>query len=136
MVSKSYPIENCLALKCGAGTCWWWKRLRFESAKAFRQLMERGVVATMRRNGYYRKGMRVWIVRGGKWFGRGLVVDVLPNTEENRLKYFRISGFGSVEEWVSEATKLHGRLPPAIVLVELLGKLKKHENAKSSKRKI
>jgi len=104
--------------------------MRFDSEKAFSFLMKNGIVATMRMNrrvrignrysDLYVRGMIVWITRNGKKIARGLIVDVLPNTEENRKKYVSISGFESVGEWEKEAMRLYGRIPNAIVIVKLL----------------
>jgi len=104
--------------------------MRFDSDKAFRQLIERGIVATMRMNrkvrignrygDLYVKGMIVNIVRNGKRVARGVILDVIPNTPENRARYVSISGFDTVDEWEREAIRLHGRLPNSIVVVRLL----------------
>jgi len=104
--------------------------MRFDSDKAFSFLMEHGIVATMRVNrkvrigsrygDLYVKGMIVNIVRNGKRVARGIIVDVAPNTPENRERYLPISGFQTIEEWVQEARRLHGRLPNSIVVVRLL----------------
>jgi len=93
-------------------------------------LMEKGIVATMRvqrkvriGNRYtdlYVKGMIVIITRNGKRVGKGIIVDVVENTRENREKYVKISGFGTVGEWEQEAKRLHGRMPNAIVVVRLI----------------
>jgi len=92
--------------------------------------MKHGVVATMRMNrkvriggrytDLYARGMIVIITRNGKRIAKGIILDVLPNTRENRKKYVSISGFETVEEWEREARRLHGRLPNAIVVVKLI----------------
>jgi len=104
--------------------------MRFDSDKAFEQLMKHGIVATMRvqrkvriGNRYtdlYVKGMIVNITRNGKRVGKGIILDVVSNTKENREKYVSISGFESVEEWEREAKRLHGRMPNVIVVVKLI----------------
>jgi len=105
--------------------------VRFDSDKAFSFLMTHGVVATMRMqrrvkigNRYsdlYVRGMIVAITRSGKIVAKGVILDVVPNTRENREKYVKISGFESVEEWEAEARRMHGgRLPNSIVVIRLL----------------
>jgi len=91
--------------------------LKFESERAFKQLMERGFVATMR--GYKKLG-RVVIKHRGVVDGRGFVLGCLANTPDARRMLLPLSGFSSVEEWELEARRLHGRLPPFIVLVKRL----------------
>jgi len=105
--------------------------MRFDSDKAFSFLMKHGVVATMRMQrkvriggkytDLYTKGMIVIITRNGKRVAKGIIVDVVKNTEKNRKKYVGISGFETVEEWKEAARKLHkGRLPNVIVIVRLI----------------
>jgi len=104
--------------------------MRFDNDKAFDFLMKNGIVATMRMNrkvkiggryaDMYVKGAIVVITRNGRRVGKGIIVDVVPNTEENRQRYVCISGFQSVEEWMQEAKRLHVRLPNSIVVVKLL----------------
>jgi len=105
--------------------------VKFNSDKAFKQLMNHGIVATMRFNRYrklgkwhlpfYARGNIIVITRHGRAVGEGIVVDVVPNTKKNREKYLHLSGFKSVEEWEQEARRLHrGRLPNSIVIVRLL----------------
>ena len=69
--------------------------MRFDSSKAFLQLTTQGIVATMRsnKNGYYYQGKKVLIKRGRRIVGRGVVVNIYPNTKLNREKLVRISGF-------------------------------------------
>jgi len=104
--------------------------MEFRSDKAFKQLIERGIVATMRMQrkvkiggrytDLYIKGMIVIITRNGKRIGKGIILNVVPNTKENREKYVVISGFENIEEWEKEARRLHGRMPNVIVVVRLL----------------
>jgi len=104
--------------------------MKFDSDKAFSFLMKNGIVATMRMQrkvrignrfaDLYVKGMIVNITRNGKRVGKGIIVDVVENTRENREKYVGISGFQSVEEWEGEAKRLHGRMPNVIVVVRLI----------------
>lgn len=90
----------------------------FRHPKAVEQLLKNRVVATMR-NYKYEVGRRVLIkTHRGVFYGR--IIDVVPNTPENILKFYKISGFGTPEEWLMEAIKLHGRLPKYIVIVQML----------------
>jgi len=76
--------------------------MRFDSDKAFEQLTKYGIVATMRMNrkvkvgrrrvDMYMRGMVVWITRNGKRVSKGVIVDVVPNTLENRKNMLRSAG--------------------------------------------
>ena len=100
--------------------------MKFNSDRAFNQLMSQGIVATIRSNTFYERDMVVRITRHGKMVGRGVIIDVVPNTRENREKYLNISGFRSIEEWEKEAKRLHkGKLPDSIIIVGLLGILER-----------
>jgi len=92
--------------------------MRFDSDKAFNQLMEKGIVATMR-NFPYQPGKRARIIRHGKYICTAYILARYENTEENRRKLLKISGFTSLEEWENEATKLFGSLPKYIIVVSL-----------------
>ena len=80
------------------------------------------IVATIRRKGYYKVGQRVIAKVGDKRF-YGKVIAIAPLTPFSLGEYVDYSGFGSVEEWIAEAEKLHKtRLDPnkfEIVVVEL-----------------
>ena len=96
--------------------------MKFDNSRAFNHLVKRGIVATMRAGKFYKRGRVVKITRHNKIVGRGVIIDVVPNTRENRGKYLDISGFDSVEEWEEEARQLYkGRLPDCIVIVGLMG---------------
>jgi len=108
--------------------------MKFDSDRAYKQLVEHGIVATMRFNRrvrvgklytqLYVKGVVVRITRRGRTIGKGMIVDVLPNTRENREKLVYLSGFSTVEEWEEEARKLYdGRLPNTILVVKLIDKV-------------
>jgi len=71
------------------------------------------------RNCRYEVGRRV-LIRTPKGVFYGRIINVVPNTSENRLKFYKISGFGTPEEWLMEAIKLHGRLPRYIVIVQII----------------
>jgi len=104
--------------------------MRFDSDKTFDFLMRNGVIATMRMQrkvwiggrytDLYIKGMIVIITRNGKRIGKGIILNVVPNTLENREKYVSISGFETVEEWEKEARRLHRRIPNVIVVLKML----------------
>ena len=64
------------------------------------------VVATIRRKGYYRVGQRVIAKVGDKRF-YGKVIAIAPLTLFSLSQYADYSGFGSVEEWIAEAERLH-----------------------------
>jgi len=80
------------------------------------------VVATIRRKGYYRLGQRVIAKVGDKRF-YGKVIAIAPLTLFSLSQYADYSGFGSVEEWIAEAERLHkAELDPnkfEIVVVKL-----------------
>jgi|GEM_PF-717444 len=80
------------------------------------------VVATIRRKGYYRVGQRVIAKVGDKRF-YGKVIAIAPLTLFSLSQYADYSGFGSVEEWIAEAERLHkAELDPnkfEIVVVKL-----------------
>jgi len=91
----------------------------FRHPKALRQLITSGIVATMR-SFRYKKGQSVVIkTESGKLKGR--IIEVVPNTPENRIKYYKLSGFETPEEWLAEAVKMHKKTPKYIVVVELGG---------------
>jgi len=80
------------------------------------------VVTTIRRKGYYRVGQRVIAKVGDKRF-YGKVIAIAPLTLFSLSQYADYSGFGSVEEWIAEAERLHkAELDPnkfEIVVVKL-----------------
>jgi len=80
------------------------------------------VVATIRRKGYYKVGQRVIAKVGDKRF-YGKVIAIAPVTPFSLSQYADYSGFGSVEEWIAEAERLHkAELDPnkfEIVVVKL-----------------
>ena len=80
------------------------------------------VVATIRRKGYYRVGQKVIVKVGDKRF-YGKVIAIAPLTLFSLSQYADYSGFGSVEEWIAEAERLHkAELDPnkfEIVVVKL-----------------
>jgi len=47
------------------------------------------------------------------------IVDVVLNTPENRLRFYRMGGFDSLDEWLMEAIKLHKKIPRYIVVVQM-----------------
>ena len=76
------------------------------SSKKVREYILGGAryVATIRRAGLYREGQRVELKLGDKRL-KGKVIKVVPL--ERARGYLHISGFGSLEEWLSEARRLH-----------------------------
>ena len=80
------------------------------------------LVATIRKSGYYHIGKRVVMKVGDKKF-YGKVIAIAPLTVFSLSEYADYSGFGSVEEWIAEAERLHkAKLDPnkfEIVVVEL-----------------
>ena len=71
------------------------------------------------RNYRYRAGSTVRVVAGGRRFC-GDILGVYDNTRENAEKLVEYSGFNNVDEWLSEAIKLHhGRKPRYIILLKL-----------------
>jgi len=83
------------------------------------------VVATIRRKGYYKVGKRVIVKVGDKRF-YGKVITVAPPTPFSLGEYATYSGFQSVEEWITEAERLHkARIDPnkfEIVVLEVIRK--------------
>ena len=59
----------------------------FKYPKAVKHLFNNGIVATMRTY-RYKPNQRVFIKTTHRTF-RGRIVDVAPNTLENRLKFYR-----------------------------------------------
>jgi len=89
----------------------------FRHHKAVEQLLKNRVVATMRN---YRYGVnRKVLIKTPKGMFYGMIIDVIPNTPENRLRFYRISGFDNPDEWLAEAIKLHKRIPRYIVIVQI-----------------
>ena len=83
------------------------------------------VIATIRRRGYYRIGKKVIIrVRGKKFYGK--VIAIAPVTPFSLGEYVDYSGFGTVEEWITEAERLHkGSIDPEkfeIIVLEVFRK--------------
>ena len=80
-------------------------------------------VATIRKSGYYYIGKRVVMKVGDKKF-YGRVIAIAPITPFSLSEYTDYSGFQSVEEWITEAVKLHkGRIDPnkfEIIVVEVI----------------
>jgi len=93
--------------------------MRFKSEKASRQLVEKGIVATMRN---YKLRPRT-VVKAKTTLGEvyAVVEDVYPNYDEIVGELFYFSGFETPEEWIREALRLHnGRKPKYIILLRLL----------------
>jgi len=92
--------------------------MRFKSQKALNQLLTHGIVATMRD---YESLPQRHVIINGKHLG--FLCTILPTTEENIRKYYKLSGFSTPEEWINEAKKLHhGKLPKYIFIIELVKK--------------
>ncbi|MEX0569101.1 MAG: hypothetical protein Q6363_008100 [Candidatus Njordarchaeota archaeon] len=99
--------------------------MRFDSLKPYKQLIEHGVVATMRNYDYY-PGQKIVIKsRYHRSNIHAVVQEVVKNNQENREKYLSISGFDSVDEWIQEAKKLHKKWPRLIVIVKLVRTVEK-----------
>ena len=83
------------------------------------------LVTTIRRKGYYRVGKRVIVKVGDKKF-YGKVIVTAPLTPFSLGEYATYSGFQSVEEWITEAERLHkARIDPnkfEIVVLEVIRK--------------
>ena len=82
------------------------------------------LVATIRKKSrYYYIGKWIVIQVGDKWFD-GQVIAVEPVTPLTLRHYVRYSGFGSIEEWITEAMKLHkGEIYPdkfMIIVVKVI----------------
>jgi len=92
--------------------------MRFTHPNVISYLSNNKIVATMR-NYYYPKYGRIK-VKIKERICDGLVLDIVPNNKENRMKWVKYSGFKSVAEWLSEAIKLHKkRFPRWIVVVQI-----------------
>jgi len=89
----------------------------FRHPKAVQQLLKNGVVATMR--SYKYEANRKVLIKTPEGVFYGVIIDVAPNTPENRAKFYRLSGFDSPDEWLLEAVKLHKRIPRYIVIVQI-----------------
>jgi len=64
------------------------------------------LIATIRRKDYYKVGKRIILkVADKKFYGK--VIAIAPITPFSLGEYACYSGFNSVEEWVSEAERLH-----------------------------
>jgi len=94
------------------------RKVIFRHPKAVQQLFRDKIVATMRTY-RYKPGQFV-IIKTIYGVFRGKVVDVIPNTLENRVKLYRISGFDDPEKWLMEAIKLHKKIPRYIVVVQMI----------------
>jgi len=81
------------------------------------------IVATIRKSGYYYIGKRVVMKVGDKRF-YGKVITIAPVTPFSLSEYVNYSGFGSIEEWIAEAEKLHkGEIDPdkfMIIVVKVI----------------
>ena len=100
-------------------------RLHFKSEEALNHLLEKGEVATMR-DYPYRMGREVYVkkVVGIERItvAKARIEKVVLNSLENRIRYFRMSGFNSLEEWLEEAIRLNGKIPRYIVVLKLIKK--------------
>jgi len=105
--------------------------MKFTSTRALRQLLQHGVVATMRQNDkvlvrgkfympLYYPLKTVKIRHGRRVVGLGVIAEVVKNNRANRIRLLPLSGFRTVEEWESEAIRIFGRLPNSIVVVILV----------------
>jgi len=90
----------------------------FRHPKVVEHLIRNRIVATMRNYKY--EANRKVLIKTPKGVFRGRIVDVVPNTPENRAKLYRISGFNSPDEWLAEALKLHRCFPKYIVVVQIV----------------
>jgi hypothetical protein len=81
------------------------------------------LIATIRRKEYYKVNKKVIAKVGDKRF-YGKVIAIAPITPFSLGQYACYSGFSSVEEWVSEAERLHqSSINPnefEIIVIELL----------------
>ena len=69
-------------------------------------------VATIRKSGCYKLDQRVIMKVGDKKF-YGKVIAIAPVTPLSLSEFMDYSGFGTVEEWIAEAEKLHkARIDP------------------------
>jgi len=73
----------------------------FRHPKVVDFLLKNGIMATMR-NYKYEVNRRV-LIRTPKGVFYGSIIDVVPNTPENRLRFYRISCFDNPDEWLLEA---------------------------------
>ena len=100
--------------------------MRVDSEKPYRQLMEYGVLATMREYPY-REGQVVRVKHDGKCVGKAVVRQVIELSKVMMMsqgvleRLTRFSGFSTFEEWLEEAKKLnHGIAPRYVVIIKLL----------------
>lgn len=78
------------------------------------------LVATMR-NWSYRVNQRV-VLRdcNGNVLGYGIIADVAPPNIDILKKWLQYSGFSSVDEWLSEAQRLHKGSPRFVYLIYIV----------------
>ena len=99
--------------------------MRIEHPNAFKQFIENGVLATFR-NYPYREGQVIRIYHNGKYVGRAVVEKVLSTKTllimDNIEEITKISGFNDLNEWISEAKKLHHtkKIPKYLVIIKRL----------------
>ena len=92
------------------------RKMTFKHPKALKQLLEKGIVATMRN--YFLPPLTK--VKANNKYDC-IVLGSTTATEENIKKLHDISGFGSPEEWLKEAIKIHrGKTPKYIIVVAKL----------------
>ena len=79
----------------------------FSSPAVKRYILNRAeIVATIRKAGHYKLGKRVVVKLGDKRL-YGKVITVAPLTPFSLSRYVEYSGFQSIEEWITEASRLH-----------------------------
>jgi len=93
----------------------------FKSVKALNFFLEKGKVATMR-DTLYKVGKKVIVKHGNRVVAKALVDKVVLNTDTMRIKYFDISGFDTLDEWLEEAIRLHKKVPRYIIILRLIRK--------------
>ena len=83
--------------------------IRFYSEKALRQLLESGIVYTLRARPRRTGIARVVSKSGVIGLARVRLIGIIDLSRPDSLKpYLAYSGFSSIEEWVSEFERLNG----------------------------
>jgi len=96
--------------------------MRFCSEKVLKYLENPKdmLIATMR-NWHYRLNQRVVLKDcNGRIIGYGIVADIAPPNNDVLKKWLPYSGFNTVDEWLSEARRLHKGSPRFVYLIYII----------------
>ena len=92
--------------------------IRFRLRKPLRQLLSKGVVATIRGCKWYREGRVVEVLdRGYRKVCEACITRVEPFSEDGVRKWWVVSGFESPREWLESARRMYRSLDGKCIVV-------------------